>query len=90
LEVIKSEIEETSPKRWKSISKEPLPLAQRLMIRLMDLNGESVTKRNSEWKVRYCGVHLRNEGNRKWNEDGKGKDLEVKIKKRGRKKKSEK
>jgi len=88
LEVIKSEIEETSPKRWKSISKEPLPLAQRLMIRLMDLNG--VTKRNSGWKVRDCGVHLKNEGNRKWDEDGKGKDLEVKIKKRGRKKKSEK
>jgi hypothetical protein len=68
LEVIKSEIEETSPKRWKSFSKEPLPLAQRLMIRLMDLNGES---------VRDCGVHLKNEGNRKWNEDGKGKDLEM-------------
>ena len=74
LEVIKSEIEETSPKRWKSISKEPLPLAQRLMIRSMDMNGESVAKRNSEWKARDCGVHLKNEGNRKWDEDGKGKD----------------
>jgi hypothetical protein len=91
LEVIKSEIEETSPKRWESISKEPLPLAQRLMIRLMDLNGESVAKRNSEWQVRDCGVHSKNEGNRKCNEDGKAKDLEVKIKKkRGRKRKSEK
>jgi hypothetical protein len=88
LEVIKSEIEETSPKRWKSISKEPLPLAQRLMIRLMDLNGESVAKRSSEWKVRDCGFHLKNGGNRKLNEDVKGEDLEVKIKKkRGRKKK---
>lgn len=58
------------------------------MIRLMDLKGESVAKRNSEWKVRDCGVHLKNEGDGKWNEDGKGKDLEVKIKKRGRKKKS--
>ena len=58
------------------------------MIRLMDLNGESVAKRNSEWKVRDFGVHLKNEGNRKWNEDGDDKDLEVKIKKkRGRKKK---
>jgi hypothetical protein len=92
LEVIKSEIEETNPKRWKSISKEPLPLAQRLMIRLMDLNRESagVAKRNSEWQVRDCGDHWKNEGNHKWNEDGKGKDLEVKTKKRGRKKKSEK
>jgi hypothetical protein len=59
------------------------------MIRLMDLNGESVAKRNSEWKVRDCGVQLKNEGNRKWNEDGEDKDLEVKIKKkRGRKKKT--
>ena len=88
MEVIKSEIEETSPKRWKSISKEPLPLAQRLMIRLMDLNGESVAKWTSEWKVRDFGVHLKNEGYRKWNEDVEDKDLEVKLKKkRGRKKK---
>jgi hypothetical protein len=56
----------------------------------MDMNGKSVAKRNSEWKARDGGVHLKNEGNRKWDEDGKGKDLEVKIKKRGRKKKSEK
>jgi hypothetical protein len=57
----------------------------------MDLNGESVAKRNSEWQVRDCGDHWKNEGNRKWNEDGKGKNLEAKIKKkRGRKKKSEK
>jgi len=57
------------------------------MIRLMDLNGECIAKRNSEWKVRDLGVHLKNEGNRKWDENGEDKDLEAKIKKkRGRKK----
>jgi hypothetical protein len=91
LELIRSEIEETSSKNWESISKGSLPLAQRLMIRLMDLNGESVGNRSSEWKVRDRGVRLKNEGNGKWHEDGKGKNSEVKMKKkRRRKKKSEK
>jgi hypothetical protein len=60
------------------------------MIRLVDLNGKSVGNRSSEWKVRDCGVQLKNEGNGKWHEDRKGKNSEVKIKKKRGRKKSEK
>lgn len=91
LEIIKSELEETNTERWKSASAEPIPLAQRLMIRLMELNVKSVAKQRPDYEVRNCEFLVKEEGNDKSNADGEGKDLEMKRKKkRGRKKKNKK